>query len=106
MVKHRVQSIQLLFAVSALRLGKNFKKANQLSVDSDYVYYDYTVFNKTYLGRDCLKINSTKYANCQTTRQESILSSEVHASTRLLKLLGNTIHRSLSRCLYEETRAI
>jgi len=34
MVKHLVQSIQLLFAVCALRLGKNFTKENQLSVDS------------------------------------------------------------------------
>jgi len=59
MVKHLVQSIQLLFAVSALRLGKNFTKANQLSVDSDYVYCDCTGFNETYLGRDWLKINSS-----------------------------------------------
>jgi len=68
MVKHLVQSIQLLFAVSALRLGKNFTKTNQLSVDSDHVYCDYTVFNKTYLGCDWLKISSSKYGNCQTTR--------------------------------------
>jgi len=44
-VKYLVQSIQLLFSVSSLRLGKNFTKANQLSVDSDYVYCDYREFN-------------------------------------------------------------
>jgi hypothetical protein len=109
MVKHLAQSIQLLFAVSALRLSKNFTKANHLSVDSDYnrniqnyVYYDYTVLNKTYLGRHWLKINSSKHANCQTTHQESILSSEVHASTPLSELFGNTIHRSLSSFLCEK----
>jgi hypothetical protein len=99
MVKHIVQSIQFLFAVSALRLGKNFTKANQLSVDSDYAYWDYTLLNKTFLGRDCLKINSSKYVNCQTTRQECILSSKVQASTPVRELLGNTIHRSLNHCL-------
>jgi hypothetical protein len=79
MVKHLFQSIQLLFAHSAICLGKNFTKANQLSIDSDYMYCDCTVFNETYLGRDWLKINSSKYANFQTTSQENILSSEVHA---------------------------
>jgi len=80
-----------LFAVSALKLCKSFTKANQLCLDSDYLYCDYTVFNKIYLGRDWLKINSSKYANCQTTRQENILSSEVHTSTPLRELLGNTV---------------
>jgi len=77
MVKHLVQSIRLLFAVSAFRLAKYFTKANQLSVDSGYVDCDCTVLNEAYFGRDCLNFNSSMYANCQTTCQESILSSEV-----------------------------
>jgi hypothetical protein len=77
---------------------------NNLTVGSRCVYRDNTVFAETFLGCDCLKTNSSKYENCQTTRQESTLFSEVHAFTPLCKLLEYTTHRLLSLWLCEETQ--